>query len=614
MKGSQNAIFLSVILLLAALLYSGAFPFPFYLDDEITILRNPRINDLGNFLFGDHWIKIHYRSTSFLSLAVVKQMVGTTPWLYRLVTLMLHLFNGWLVMQLVKKLMPKQDSSFPAIAAGAFFLLHPIQVQPLVYITQQMAVLATTFYLLGIHVYTWVRQQQVPNKVAMGIIGLALLFMLGFKAKQTMATFPITCLVLELFFGKKASGKKWVGGLLTLLVLGGLVALLLGVKTAETQSISRFTYFLTQIKVLGLYLKQVFLPVGFSLEHNPSLVTLNALSIGFWFSLGVHLLCVAAGFLFFQKKRIVSLGIVFFYVFHLIESSVFPIRDVMFEHRMYLPMVGLALVVAGCFSFVKQVWIRWVVFSFLLLLALPTYNAIQVWETPVKLWKNAIQQAPQKARPYVNLGMFYYQEHQLDSARKYFELGLATEPDHVEALNNLGALLVDEQNCEEAIHYLNRSIAINPSNKFAYNNLGVCWQRRGAVNHALGYVEKALRIDPFFSEALFNKAVLLEELKKPEAAIATYKTLIEIAPDYPFAHFNLGNALLKSGESAQAIKAFKKSVERMGESADVLGNMAISYYYEGDLEQAAKLTEKAIELDPERGDLRENLKVFTKKP
>src|SRR5262249_34594620 len=104
--------------------------------------------------------------------------------------------------------------------------------------------------------------------------------------------------------------------------------------------ISPYSYFLTELRVIVRYIQITFIPAGLNLAYDfppsnsfleprvilSSLVLLGFLSWAWWLR---------------KRQPIVSFSILWFFITLAPTSSFFPIRDVIFEHRLYLPMVGL---------------------------------------------------------------------------------------------------------------------------------------------------------------------------------------------------------------------------------------------------------------------------------
>jgi hypothetical protein len=121
-----------------------------------------------------------------------------------------------------------------------------------------------------------------------------------------------------------------------------------GVPMPQEAPITSFQYFLTQLHVIPYYIKLLFIPTNLNLDYDwPITRGIDFTTVAFFILLTS--LIILAVFLF-RKARLVSFGIVWFFVTLSVTSSFIVIFDVIFEHRLYLPSVGFAIVVAFMIS------------------------------------------------------------------------------------------------------------------------------------------------------------------------------------------------------------------------------------------------------------------------
>ena len=121
-----------------------------------------------------------------------------------------------------------------------------------------------------------------------------------------------------------------------------------------TPGISPWHYLLTQFRVMVTYIRLLFIPIHQNLDYDypiaKSLLELPILAslifLGSILTIAVRV---------FSKYRLISFGIFWFFLTLLPESSIIPIKDVIYEHRLYLPMVGFSIFFSGvyyaCFAY-----------------------------------------------------------------------------------------------------------------------------------------------------------------------------------------------------------------------------------------------------------------------
>jgi hypothetical protein len=113
----------------------------------------------------------------------------------------------------------------------------------------------------------------------------------------------------------------------------------------ETELVSRWSYLCTQFNVLVIYIRLLFLPIGQNLDY------LYPFKSGFfdgYTPLAFMFLAGLAALGIWNRKKwpIITFGIFWFFITLSVESGIIPIRDAVFEHRLYLPMFGFALIVS----------------------------------------------------------------------------------------------------------------------------------------------------------------------------------------------------------------------------------------------------------------------------
>jgi len=525
--------FLLTITLFGALIYSNSFYTEFQYDDTWIIANNPdtRLFDESN----KNWLNINHRGLGRLSFALNYMLNERDTWGYHLFNVIVHLLTGIFVYLLTLKLLrvrsrgdlhEAEDSTRPlvgsiiALFTALIFVAHPLQTEAVTYICQRMTSMAALFYIIAVYCYLKARMAHTADKATahtwmMYLFGL-LFGIMSVYTKQTAITFPLAFVLIELFFVRDNSGKinmRLVSGIVIGVATGALVIVLSNIATSDTQSASRLTYFTTQLRVIPSYFQMALLPFGQNIDHNFSLS--NALGMKEILGLIMNLGILGAGILLLKRNYyVLSFSIFWIYLTLSVESSIFPIKDVFVEHRMYLPMLGIAL-------FLSQVVFllignrRTIAIAILAVLTafygILTYQRNQVWESPLTLWSDSVEKAPLKARPNNNLGHAYLSLGESDKAMNYFKKAIAIKPDYVEALNNRGLVLFGKGEYENALHDFQKALSFKPNYAPAVNNVGLAWNKLEEYGEAVNYMEKALKLDPNNPEIPYNLGVVFEK-------------------------------------------------------------------------------------------------------
>jgi tetratricopeptide (TPR) repeat protein len=228
-------------------------------------------------------------------------------------------------------------------------------------------------------------------------------------------------------------------------------------------------------------------------------------------------------------QRLVSLGIFWFYIALLIESSFIPIRDVIFEHRMYLPSVGFftavvalaALAVHCTRTAVKTAWIAVACIS--ILLGGMTVARNNVWSSSLTLWRDCVNKAPNNWLALVNLAVQYNMRNMPEKALPLFVRAFELHPSvTVEISTELGKALkllnIDRSRFTtgdefllsktEDDHYVVDYKRYSQFDAIFENNMGLAYEYLGQLKKAMESYGLAVKVHPGYDLAWYNQALL----------------------------------------------------------------------------------------------------------
>ncbi len=472
--------------------YSNSFQASFHFDDDRSILHNYAIRNLSD--LKSIWMFSRSRFLTYLSLALNYHFTGLDLFSLHLTNLLIHLLTSLAVYRLIHLTFQtpglqdnplKKHSPALACAASLIFLAHPIQTQAVTYIIQRTASLAGLFYISSVACYAQARLTQGRLAYLASILSaVAAMF-----TKEISFTLPLMLVIYEAVFFPNFF-KELSRRIAKLLPFLGLLAVVPGIfifqygldsdsvaaLTQETKAISRGHYLLTQINVIRTYLRLLVLPVKQHLDYAYP-ISRNLFEPKTLLSLLLHLGWIGFAVKIFKRHRFLSFGIFWFFAALSVESSIIPIRDVIFEHRLYLPMAGFSMIFSyGFYALArdsKKFWAILIpaifVFSFL------TYNRNRAWKDEISLWTDSMKKSPAGERPYHNLAIAYHQKGEEDKALEYYEKALALNPKISKAYNAIGAILARRKQTQKAIEYFEKSIQADPDAFEGYANLGTLY-------------------------------------------------------------------------------------------------------------------------------------------
>lgn len=570
------------IVLIGILSYSNTFNVPFIFDDKPLIVENPGIKSLQYFsdtekakeagLYG----LLMSRFTGYLTFAVNYKIHGLDVRGYHVFNLTVHIINAILVYRLVlltfttpyflrimqfsnspaRPLLSKkaQMGIFTATFSALFFAAHPIQTEAVTYIWQRVTSLAALFYLLSLVMYIKFRRaEETPNSKRRYFFYLSSVFSAVFsmKAKEIAFTLPVIITLYEfIFFDGKFKRRILclVPLILTMLIIplsvmgkptGDLISDVSDATRVDTD-ISRADYLFTQFRVIVTYIRLLLIPVRQNIDYDYPVshsfleagVFLSFLFLCSMAALGARLLYRSRVSIFSLTAanpaaaayfRLVSFGIFWCFITLSVESSVIPIVDLIFEHRVYLPSIGFFMALTSAIGAGMERWgggayakktAVYVMLAAVLALSGAAYARNSVWQDGVRLWSNAVEGSPNKPRPHYSLGAAFMDQGRTDEAVNEYKTAIRLKPDYAEAHYNLGVAYIAQGRLDEAINEYEISVRLKPDYADAHNNLGLAYMDKGRFGDALREFRILLMISPKhasmalrFIEFLQNKQV-----------------------------------------------------------------------------------------------------------
>jgi tetratricopeptide (TPR) repeat protein len=354
-------------------------------------------------------------------------------------------------------------------------------------------------------------------------------------SKENAVTLPLLILLYDAFFAPAGRGR---GPALIFLALLPVVPLLyLSVPAAarfilegrETEVLSRSEYFFTQLNVLRDYLGMSVWPSGQTIDHAV-IVRRTLFEPATLLSAALHGALLTGAWLGRRRERAAAFCVFAFYLLHLPESSVLPIRDVMVEHRMYLPMAAWAAAVPLLLRRAipdRRIFSAALGFA-LAVFAVLTINRNFVWRDDVTLWTDAMKKSPRSERPYHNLGTAYQNRGELDRSVLYYTKALEINPRLAKPHNAMGVMQAMRGERDLAAASFRKAIEIDPRDADAYINLGATLLAAGKAAEALNYFQKALELKPEHPDLHWNLGLVYVRLGRAEELKLEIRRLVQL--------------------------------------------------------------------------------------
>lgn len=476
---------------------------------------------------------------------------GGLPYAFQQTNLALHVLNAFVVFLLLRRVAgprtpgPLGRFGLAAGMAAALWAVHPIQVQAVTYVVQRMSELAALFTLLSVLCY--VQGRTAVRRRPLWLLGALACFGLGAMSKENAWITPALWWLAE--FGvcrgrqsllRSRADIAWFAlpFLLTLYVALDIASgsgplaqrLLPGYGIRDFSLAERL---LTQPRVVLFHLSQVFWPApgSFSVEHAFTLSTGWLAPPSTAIALAIVLAWCAVGLaaLVSPRHRLAGFWMLWIPATLAIESSVVPL-EMVFEHRMYLPSVGLAgLLVQGMGAgrLDYRLALGAAAIALLALLWI-TPTQVRVWRDDLSLYENAVRHAPASGRAWTGYGEALLDAGRREEALRALEQALALDASQYGAWEKLGVIRMDAGDLAGAGSALTRARQLSNDTHSVLNHIGELYFRLGNPRAAHEAFLAAVAKRPDVAVYRWNLAISLERIGDCPSARQQWRTYLDL--------------------------------------------------------------------------------------
>ena len=489
----------------------------------------------------------NWHPLTWLSLGLDHELYGLDPRGYHATNLALHIANSVFLLWLLARMTGNVARS---ACAAAFFAMHPLHVESVVWISERKDVLSTFFWLATMAVYY--RYCRRPGWLLYGAV-LAT-FLLGLMAKPMLVTLPFVLLLMDYwpisrteFIPFRSPAKAtwiWlVAEKIPLFVLSAASSAITFLAQKWGGAIRAGEEYPLTGRLVNVplnyvaYLRRMFWPADLAVLY-PYPHDLPPL----WQPIAASVLLLAITLaVFWFVKRLPYLFVGWFWFL----GTLFPVMGIVqvgqqatADRYMYVPMIGL--LIALCWGIGDMaIRLRWpkplvtVAAGFLLAgCAVATWVQVGYWRDGPTLWRRASRVAPRSPMVLNNLAVSLADRGLNDQAEQYLRTCLRIDPNWRQAHLNLGMILIQSGRKEEAIKELKaamgdqpdmqnlgllaevqgdtqraidcyrKDVANDPASASAHQLLGAALIKRGNIEEGQRHVDEAQRLDPHVSETL----------------------------------------------------------------------------------------------------------------
>jgi tetratricopeptide (TPR) repeat protein len=534
---SSRALFLCLILV--AVCYANSLSNAFILDDILIVAANERIRHIQpvQFLFQPYWGDLNhagiYRPLTIFSFSLEYPLWRVWAPGYRLVNLLLHALNGWLVFLLARSLL---GSPIAALGSAAVYVIHPIQTEAVVSIVGRSELLAAALFFTA-----WLAFRNGRTGWSATAYFFALL------AKESAITFPLIAMA-EMALGEggvekvreswrrfaclAAAGIGYLG--LRTYVLGGL-----GIPRNGQYlngALTMLQRWMTSGRVFTQYFRLLLAPIRVTGDYDFNSIPIAGLGDwDAWLGLALVGACILIAAVLAKKRAAITLAVLFFFITLLpVSNWIVPIALLMAERFLYTPVFGFALLAGIAWAAITRDSLRRLVAAGVVAVAALLCIAHNyIWQDTLTFHQNAVQTIPNNARARLGYGFALLRLNKTGEAKAEFEAGLRIMPWSAPLLAGLARTVVRIDGvCDRARPILARSLTIQPGQWQSLWLLADCLRMEGRMDQAEQAYGFAVQNSDFpDAELLASWGRSLEAMGKTPGAVAAYERAALINPN-----------------------------------------------------------------------------------
>ncbi len=523
---AQHWLGVVLIILMGMIAYHNCLPNEMFWDDDDFINNNRFIKDFhywplwfsqnmvaGSYLVSDYWRP--------LLLAVFAIEWHWWPhWVYgwHAVSVSVHILAAVTLYFLLNRLFAYNlANSLLALLTALIFVAHPVHNEAVVYVNSMGDSLATFMLLSSLLLYTRFRQSPKPAWRSRSYWAALTLFPLAMLSKETgfvlVGLLPLTDFLL-LSKAKSLGGrvKQTAAAVWPFIILGLTYVILRGTVLNFNNSFNFYNAnnafttspiirLMTFFKALVQYTGFLFFPYQLRVERDFAWaqsfmewdVIIGGLLVGFM---------LFSAFKYWKTKPWISFGVGWFFIAITPASNVLvPINSVLYEHFLYMPMIGIALITV-------HLSLDWAQKHHTIPTLLKTFAVIMIlfcainihrnpdWRTSIGFYEQLVAYRPDDYRVINNLGMEYSNKGIYDKALAAYLKAIALDPKNPVAYHNIAGTYRDTGQVQLALGNFHKAIGLNPNFIFTYRSLANLYWQLGQWEKCKENLLQLLRMDP----------------------------------------------------------------------------------------------------------------------
>jgi len=571
-------------------------------DDPIYVSANARVRtglSVENVLYAFRPTIGLWHPLTWISYLIDSSCFGKAPWGFHLTNLLLHTGNTLLVYWVFLFMTRKHGSS---LILALLFGLHPVQVEPVAWISSRKDLLCGLFWLLTLAAYA-----AYVRKGSFWFYWIAfIMFLCSAMSKATAMTLPFSLLVLDFWpLGRldksplrAALRRCLIEKIPFFLVAVGIV--LMSVYAARTGGSLRTTEelpLLTRLSNVPVYYLRYFIAAIFPVSLSPH-YPLRSEVEPFWRVASGSVVLIALVILAFRLRRcapFVSAGVVWFVITLAPVSGLVQVGGQSIAMRyLYMPILGILFAVvwsvaslARRFSKNNVIGVA-AAMSIAVVFGILSFLYLQHWRDTESVFRRVVNVQPEDDLGHATLGAELFERGEIGSAFDHLNTALRLNPNQPTAHVGIGRYYVAVGRRDEAEQAFRRAIALDPENYIALTNLGALLAESGRLQEAEKAYVAAIKLNDTYEDAWNNLGNVYTAQQRFDRALECYKQALEINPNHAGALSNVGALYLFMQRPAEALPYLEAALRLDPTDTSARLNLAVG------LEQLQRL-EEAVE-------------------
>lgn len=554
-----------------------------------------------------------------LTQSAPQEAFSLDPAIYHSFNLGLHVLNVLLVFALLRHFVKRE---WAAVLGATLFAIHPVQVEPVAWVTGMNNLLSGFFALSALLLYLKNKDDsETPRFGKAAYWASVFCFLLSVLSKPSSATLPAVVLILCFGLGE----KKWRTRLLEMIPWAG-VALFSLVMNQLTQQDKDYGFkpiiwqkpFLVGDS-LTFYASKLLFPWNLAPDYGrrPDWVMQQPLTYMVWL-IPVSVSLLAWGWWRRSVKRgqesylprIVLASLALFVVVLLPSSGLisyyFHLISIVSDRYMYMALIGAALLVAivaeRCWELNNSSlrhFLAVLSFGLVAVLTVLSFRQTKFWQNDLPLWEHNIEVNPASTVAYYPYAMALSSKGEYRKAIPVLEQGLRVTPQSWLLEIGLGTAYFQVNEYAKAETHLRRCLELFPTSVNAHLLLGVISSQQGKLAEAIDQFSQGLQLQPRNPALLGYMGLNLAKVGKNAESVEYIKQALQNGFEPSRGRLYLGNSLAKEGKVKEAMGEWYAAVEANPNNYEALFNLGTAVAKLGNTKLAIQLFSNVIQVKPD---------------